>query len=58
MFRRRRFPVEIILVRVSWYCEYGVSYRDVAALLLADSGHGKTGFGFRFTTKQSACADE
>jgi len=23
MFRRRRFPVEIILVCVRWYCKYG-----------------------------------
>ena len=33
MFKRRRFPVEIILVCVRWYCKFGVSYRDVTALL-------------------------
>lgn len=28
MFKRRRFPVEIILVCVRWYGKYGISYRD------------------------------
>ena len=30
MFKRRRFPVEIILLCVRWYCKYGISYRDLA----------------------------
>lgn len=29
MFKHRRFPVEIILVCVRWYCKYGISYRDL-----------------------------
>jgi transposase, IS6 family len=29
MFKRRRFPVEIILVCVRWYCKYGVSSCDL-----------------------------
>jgi transposase-like protein len=32
MFKRRRFPVEIILVCVRWYCKYGLSYRDLAEI--------------------------
>ena len=30
MFKRRRFPVDMILVCVRWYCKYGISYRDLA----------------------------
>ena len=33
MFKRRRFPVEIILVCVRWYCKYGISYRDLAEMM-------------------------
>jgi IS6 family transposase len=33
MFKRRRFPVEIILVFVRWYCKYGISYRDLAEII-------------------------
>ena len=29
LFKRRRFPVEIILLCVRWYCKYGISYRDL-----------------------------
>ncbi len=29
MFKRRRFPVEIILLCVRWYCKYGISYREM-----------------------------
>ena len=32
-FKRRRFPVEIILVCVRWYCKYGISYRDLAEMM-------------------------
>ena len=28
MFKRRRFPIEIISVYVRWYCKYGISYRE------------------------------
>ena len=30
LFKRRRFPVEIILLCVRWYCKYAISYRDLA----------------------------
>ena len=33
LFKRRRFPVEIILLCVRWYCKYGISYRDIAEIM-------------------------
>ena len=33
MFKSRRFPVEISLLSVRWYCKYGVSYRDLAEMV-------------------------
>jgi IS6 family transposase len=33
IFKRRRFPVEIILACVRWYCKYGVTYRDLAGMM-------------------------
>ena len=33
LFKRRRFPVEIILVCVRWYCKYGITYRDLAEMM-------------------------
>jgi hypothetical protein len=33
VFKRRRFPVEIILVCVRWYCKYGITYRDLAEMM-------------------------
>jgi transposase-like protein len=33
MLKRRRFPVDIILVCVRWYCKYGISYRDLAEMM-------------------------
>jgi IS6 family transposase len=33
LFKRRRFPVEIILLHVRWYCKYGISYRDPAEMM-------------------------
>jgi hypothetical protein len=33
MFKRRRFPVEIILICVRWYCKYGITYRDLAEMM-------------------------
>jgi len=33
MFKRRRFPVEIILLCVRWYCKYGITYRDLAEMM-------------------------
>ena len=31
--KRRRSPTEVILVCVRWYCKYGISYRDLAAMM-------------------------
>jgi transposase, IS6 family len=33
LFKRRRFPVEIILLCVRWYCKYGISYRDLTEMM-------------------------
>ena len=33
IFKRRRFPVEIILICVRWYCKYGITYRDLAEMM-------------------------
>jgi transposase-like protein len=33
LFKRRRFPVEILLLCVRWYCKYGISYRDLAEMM-------------------------
>ena len=33
VFKRRRFPAEIIRIRVRWYCKYGISYRDLAEMM-------------------------
>jgi transposase, IS6 family len=33
LFKRLRFPVEIILLCVRWYCKYGISYRDLAEIM-------------------------
>jgi transposase, IS6 family len=33
LFKRRRFPVKIILVCVRWYCKDGISYRDLAEMM-------------------------
>jgi transposase-like protein len=33
LFKRRRFPAEIILLCVRWYCKYGISYRDMAEMM-------------------------
>ena len=33
VFKRRRFPIEVILVCVRWYCKYGISYRDLAEMM-------------------------
>ena len=33
LFKRRRFPVEIILLCVRWYGKYGISYRDLAEVM-------------------------
>jgi IS6 family transposase len=33
LFKRRRFPVEIIVLCVRWYSKYGISYRDLAEMM-------------------------
>jgi transposase, IS6 family len=33
LFKRRRFPVAIILLCVRWYCKYAISYRDLADMM-------------------------
>ena len=33
MFKRRRFPAEIILLCFRWYCRYGISYRDLEEMM-------------------------
>jgi hypothetical protein len=33
VFKRCRFPVEIILVCMHWYCKYGISNRDLAEMM-------------------------
>src|SRR4051812_5184144 len=33
LFKRRRFPVAIILLCVRWYCKYGISYCDLAEMM-------------------------
>ena len=33
LFKRRRFPVEIIPLCVRLYCKYGSSYRDLAEMM-------------------------
>ncbi|MCF6305289.1 MAG: hypothetical protein L3J33_07955 [Rhodobacteraceae bacterium] len=32
-FKHHRFPPEIILLAVRWYCRYALSYRDVRDML-------------------------
>lgn len=38
-FKGRRFPTDVILVCVRWYCKYGISYRDLEEMM---SEHGVT----------------
>ena len=33
LFKRRRFPVEVGVLCVRWYCKYGISYRDLAEMM-------------------------
>ena len=32
VFKRRRFPTEVIVLCVRWYCKHGISYRDLAEM--------------------------
>ncbi len=38
-FKRHRFPKDIILMAVRWYCRYPLSYRDVRDLLVERDVH-------------------
>src|SRR5512144_2098396 len=33
VFKRRRFPAEVILLCVRWCCRYGISYRDLEEMM-------------------------
>ena len=33
-FKGRRFPKEVILLVVRWYCSYSLSYRDIEEMML------------------------
>ena len=33
IFAGRRYPKDVILWAVRWYCRYGVSYRDLEEML-------------------------
>ena len=33
IFKRDRFPAEIILPCVRWNCKYGISYRELAKMM-------------------------
>jgi hypothetical protein len=33
MFKRRRSPVDVILLCVRWYCKHGISYRDLVEMM-------------------------
>jgi transposase, IS6 family len=33
LFKRRRFPAEVVLLCVHWYCTYGISYRDLVEMM-------------------------
>jgi transposase, IS6 family len=45
LFKRRRFPVEIILLCVRWYCKYGISYRNLAEMM-QERGVGRPKYYF------------
>ncbi len=38
-FKRHRFPPQVILLAVRWYCRYPLSYRDVRDLLMERGIH-------------------
>jgi len=38
MFKGRRFPVEILLVCIRWYCKYGISYPAILAEMMQERG--------------------
>ena len=40
-FKHHRFPNEIILMAVRWYCRYPLSYLDVRDLLAERRSYGK-----------------
>jgi len=32
-FKGRRFPTDLILLCVRWYCKFGISYRDLEEMM-------------------------
>ena len=38
VFKRRRFPTDVILPCVRWHCKYGISYRVVAEMMRERGG--------------------
>ncbi|RYD26964.1 MAG: IS6 family transposase [Lysobacteraceae bacterium] len=38
VFKRRRFPTDVILLCVRWHCKYGISYRVVAEMMRERGG--------------------
>ncbi len=61
LFKRRRFPVAIILLCVRWYCKYGISYRDLAEMMqehgvAVDPSTISAGFSATPRRSRSGCA--
>jgi transposase-like protein len=50
IFKRRRFPVRIILLCVRWYCKDGISYRDLAEMMQERSVEVDPSTHFRWVT--------
>ena len=47
LFKRRRFPVEIILLCVRWSCKDGTSDRDLAEMMQERGGNADPSTIFR-----------
>jgi hypothetical protein len=39
-FKGRRFPIDLILLCVRWYCKFGISYRDLEEMMSERGGAG------------------
>jgi transposase-like protein len=53
LFKRRRFPVEVILLCVRWYCTYGISYRDLAEMMQERGGDVDPSTIFRWVQRSA-----
>jgi hypothetical protein len=56
IFKRRRVPVEIILLCVRWYCKYSISYRNLTEMMSergSRSIHPRSFAGFNATSRRS-----